>query len=304
MPRSHRLDFPGARHHVMNRVTDRQDLFTDDATCALFLDTLDQVPRLFGARIHGYALMPNHYHLMVEVPRSNISEVMQYVSGSFTQAYNRAHGRDGPLFRGRFRNAVVTDDAYWMHLLAYLHLNPVRAHLANKPEDCLWTSHQAYLDAKLAPQWLTTDELVGMFGGRQQLAEYVDAVQRKRRGAPEGFDPDHFFAASRTTEAPEPPPEPVKRSYEEALQDVAGVLGVDVSEVTSLPRGRSANVPAWLGVWWVLRSTGMSQTALGKRMGVSRTRVSQLRGKLHRLAKEDEAVAKAMAKLEDQLAKV
>ena len=112
MARKPRADYPGARHHVMNRAIRKEALFLDDDACALFLDTLAEVPDRFGARIHGFALMPDHYHLMVEVPRGNLSDVMKHVGATYTQAWNRQHAHDGPIFRGRFRNQLVEDDPY------------------------------------------------------------------------------------------------------------------------------------------------------------------------------------------------
>ncbi len=188
-------------------------MFLDDDCCALFVDTLAELPSRFGVRVHGYALMPNHYHLMLEVPRGNVSEAMKHLGATFTQAYNRERGHDGPLFRGRFRNELVQDDAYWQHLLAYLHLNPVKAHLAKRPEHCEWTSHKAYRDAKLRPSWLSCDELIAQFGSQAALLDYIDGVQIGRQQAPKGFDPDRFWSASNTVSAPSvTPAEPARRS--------------------------------------------------------------------------------------------
>jgi putative transposase len=148
----------------MNRASRRATLFHRDIDCALFLDTLSGLPKRFDARVHGYALMPNHYHLMIEVPRGNLSAFMRQLGQVFTQAYNLEHGFDGPLFRGRFKNRLVQNDDYWKHLLAYLHLNPVKGRLVTNPGDCLWTSYNAYVGKRSRPDWLTTEELLRLYG--------------------------------------------------------------------------------------------------------------------------------------------
>ena len=281
----------------MNRAARKEAMFSQDAVCGLFLDAVAQVPRRFGAHIHGYALMPNHYHLMVEVPRANLSRVMRHIGATFTQAFNRQRGHDGPVFRGRFKNEVVEDDAYWMHLLAYLHLNPVKAALAPGPRDAIWTSHLGYVNPGLRPDWLRTDELLAMFGSAEALQTYVDDVQRRRREAPVGFDPDRFWAPPAGN--PPPPDRPAKlRSPDQAIADVASILGVGDAELLARRRGRTPNTGAWLAAWWLTQSTGLTQTAVAERLGVSRPRVSQLVTSLHRLARQDPAVQALMDRLE------
>jgi len=85
---------------------------------------------------------------------------MQFINGAYTQEVNRLHSWDGPVFRGRFKNQLVHDEAYLKELLAYLHLNPVRARLVTLPEEDCWTSHQAYLDLDQRPRWLTTASII------------------------------------------------------------------------------------------------------------------------------------------------
>jgi len=281
----------------MNRSSRRDHLFTRDDDCLLFLAVLSDVPDRFEARIHGYALMPNHYHLLIEVPRGNLSEVMRYVGLVFTQAYNRVHGFDGPLFRGRYKNRLVQDDEYWMHLLAYLHLNPVMARLAKRPGDALWTSHAAYSGEVPRPEWLTTDDFTRRFGSVAALEEYVEGVRRKSKRPPDGFNRDQLWSVASTAEVPEVK-EPAPRTFEQALQEVAKLRGVAPSDVLSRPGGRTPNVSAWLAVWWLTRATRMSQREVARRIGISRPRVSQIVNNLWRLARSHPEVREQMEALE------
>ena len=81
----------------MNRCVRREATFLDDEVCSVFIAALEEVPVRFGARIQGVALMPSHYHLMLEVPLGNVSDGMQPVGGVFTQDFNRLRGHDGPV---------------------------------------------------------------------------------------------------------------------------------------------------------------------------------------------------------------
>lgn len=297
MPRSTRLDFPGARHHVMNRTARREAMFVDDATCAAFVDTLAVLPREYGVRIHGFALMPNHFHAMLETPEGNLSRAMQALGARFTQVFNRSRAHDGPVFRGRFRSQLVTDDAYWAYLLAYLHLNPVRAGLAAGPADCLWTSHNAYVGAAPCPDWLTVDELRASLGGAGGVAAYVADVQIHRREAPPGFEAAHLWRQRAAGVVLPEAPRPALRAVDHALADVARTLHVPVDALRSRPIGHP-NERGWVAAWWLRRATSASFDEIGRALGVTRQRASTLVRQAERRAVVDGPVRAWMDALE------
>ena len=121
----------------------------------LLLDTLGDVVDRFGLEVHAYSLMPNHYHLQVCTPAGNLSRAMCHLNGVYTQRLNRLHNWDGPVFRGRFKSQLVTEEAYRRELVAYIHLNPVRAGLVRRPDESGWTSHRAHLGLDKPPPWLS-----------------------------------------------------------------------------------------------------------------------------------------------------
>jgi REP element-mobilizing transposase RayT len=126
MPRRRRIDHEGAWHHVMNRGIDRSRIF-DDTAARLFLLELREACVRYRLEVHGYCILPNHYHLLLFTPQARLSAAMQRLSSRFTQAVNRYRERDGPLFKGRFRSIVVADDAHLAKVSQYIHLNPVEA---------------------------------------------------------------------------------------------------------------------------------------------------------------------------------
>src|SRR3990172_2071752 len=103
MSRPLRIVFPGAYYHVMNRGLAYQAIFTDRPERLGFLVLLEECHRMWGMRVLAYCLMDNHYHLLIQTPDANLSRIMRHIDGLHTQRYNRNHGRDGPLFRGRYK---------------------------------------------------------------------------------------------------------------------------------------------------------------------------------------------------------
>jgi REP element-mobilizing transposase RayT len=293
MARPLRLDFPGARHHVMNRGARHAPIFTNDASCALFLSVVASLPARFGVIVHAYALMPNHFHLLLETPRGNLSRAMQYLTGEYVRLLNELETWDGPLFKGRFRNRVVETDAYWSHLLLYLHLNPVRAHLVTDEDDAYWTSHMAYTGASRRPDWLTTDDLLAAHGGVAGYREALHAVQTGRSPAPAGFDPLALWAPSVSDLRPASAAA-LGTDPDALLALVARTCGVEVDMLRSARPGRGDNRRRWLAAWWLAIANGLPQRATARALGATEQQVSLWLGRFPALAAGDPELAQWM----------
>ena len=112
MARPLRLEFAGAVYHLTSRGNARQKVFFTDDDRQLFLDTLAQVVSRYGWICHAYCLMANHYHLLVETPKANLSIGMRQLNGIYTQSFNRQHKRVGHLFQDRFKAILVEKEFY------------------------------------------------------------------------------------------------------------------------------------------------------------------------------------------------
>lgn len=184
MSRSPRTDFPGAVHHVMNRAGHRGRMFHNLDDRRSFLARVAQLEERFGIVVLAYALMPNHFHLVVRSERGQLSTAMSWLQSGHARRVHRRLGTRGSMFGSRFKSRLVDSDAYLMHLFAYVHLNPVRIDPAHI-EDPLWTSHLPILAKE---EWLHADESLERFGGPQGLADYVEGVA-EGRVTQEAFDP-------------------------------------------------------------------------------------------------------------------
>lgn len=170
MSRPLRLEFSGALYHVTSRGDRREPIYEDDEDRSLFLDVLGRVVADFNWVCHGYCLMGNHYHLVVETPDGNLAKGMRQLNGVFSQATNRRHGRTGHLFQGRYKAILVDRDAHLLELARYVVLNPVRAGMVAGPGEWAWSSYRAMIGDAPAPAWLAIDGLLALFGKRRATA--------------------------------------------------------------------------------------------------------------------------------------
>ena len=110
MARKLRTEYPDAIYHVMNRGDRQEPIFKDDQDRQRFLSTLGEVCGKTGWQVHAFCLMPNHFHLVVETPRANLAAGMKWLLGVYTGRCNRKHKLCGPLFSGRYRALVKTEN--------------------------------------------------------------------------------------------------------------------------------------------------------------------------------------------------
>jgi len=121
-----------------------------------FLSLLAKEVRRGRIEVHAYALLPNHFHLLVRSVVGQLSEAMRRIQNGYARWFNRSRRRDGPLFRGRFLSRPVDTYDYRRNVVIYIHDNPVDARLAADPADYAWCS-AAQLIGLRRPPWLSVE---------------------------------------------------------------------------------------------------------------------------------------------------
>jgi putative transposase len=164
MARPLRIEYEGAVYHITARGNERRTIFFTKADYAKFLSYLREAKKKYEIVLHCYVLMTNHYHLIVETPEANISKVMHYINSAYTAYINIKRKRSGHLFQGRYKSIVVDANNYLLELSRYIHLNPVRANIVQKPEDYTYSSYTEY--TKNMKNSLVTTDLVLAFSSR------------------------------------------------------------------------------------------------------------------------------------------
>jgi len=171
MARPLRIEYAGAFYHVTARGNERRRIYYGKADYEKFKTYLEQAEEKYGYLLHCYVLMTNHYHLVIETPMGNLSSVMHYINGSYTNYINIKKRRSGHLFQGRYKAILIDQDSYLLELSSYIHLNPVRAKLVERAEDYPYSSYSAYI-SKGKNEIVYRDLILGMVSKTKKDAIY------------------------------------------------------------------------------------------------------------------------------------
>lgn len=145
MARPLRIEYEGAFYHVTSRGNEGRRVYFSKSDYDQFVDYLKRGKEKYQYLLHGYVLMTNHYHLLIETPLPNLNRVMHYLNSSYTNYINLKRNHRGHLLQGRYKAILVDRESYLLELSRYLHLNPVRAKIVVRPEDYPYSSYRAYM---------------------------------------------------------------------------------------------------------------------------------------------------------------
>jgi len=264
MSRPLRLEFPGSLWHVTQRGNERRPTFHTDADRVHFLDLLAEVVRRFKWIVTAHALMLNHYHLLLELADSDtLSRGMKWLNGNYAQWFNRQYGRTGHLFQGRFHGCLVDGETYFLEVLRYIVLNPVRANIVKYPDEYAWTSYRATAGLIEPPEWLAVDRIREHFASvelyRAFVREGIGSSVRPWDAVVGGMylGPDDWLAKVRERVEAEPRDRQhasdqrtlLRPSMSDIVTSVSTVLGVDEDRVRVGRGGLPRTVAAWLGCY-------------------------------------------------------
>ena len=164
----------GCYYHIFNRGVDRRETFVDDRDREKFLTYLHDFTSkglLRFVDIVSYALMPNHFHLLLcQRADGGISKFMQKLGSGFTQYFNRRHQRSGSLFESTFKSVFIETTSQLLYVSRYIHRNP---HELGFPlAEYSWSSLRHYLGLNVDPI-LRADELISCFSGPMDYLQYM-----------------------------------------------------------------------------------------------------------------------------------
>ncbi len=182
MPRSARIDAPGALHHVIVRGIGRRKIFDDTTDRNAFLDRLGTILDETATACFAWALIPNHFHLLLRTGKVPLATVMRRLLTGYAMAYNRRHRWYGHLFQNRYKSILCQQEPYFLELVRYIHLNPLRSKQVDtlRQLDTFGFGGHSVLMGKRKNNWQQTDEVLLRFAPRVGSArkKYRDFVSK------------------------------------------------------------------------------------------------------------------------------
>ncbi len=191
MARPLRLEFEGAIYHLLGRGNARQRIFAGERDQLQFVKLMEASSKRFDVAVLGFVLMGNHFHLLAQTRRANLSRWMHWLMVSYTVHFNWRHGRSGHLFQGRYKSFLVEDGEYFLGLSRYLHLNPVRgtvlgtgtpAQRRDRLRAYRWSSYRGYAGLDKGFDFIEEDLVLG-----EMRTSRARERQRYRRFVEEGL---------------------------------------------------------------------------------------------------------------------
>lgn len=189
MARAPRIDFVGY-YHVLNRGVEKRDIFLEDDDYAYFLALIGELKTLYHFHVHAYALMSNHYHLLLETSQENLSLIMKQLNQRYTLYFNKKYKRVGTLWQGRFKSWYVHDDHYCEVLTKYIEHNPLKAGISEAVGEYRWasaiTKESPFLPEELQQltqyqnEKITYEHNEAIQSKSLSLNEYFSACERNR----------------------------------------------------------------------------------------------------------------------------
>jgi len=299
MARQPRIHLPGGYYHVMLRGNGGADIFFSAKDRTQFLLFVQEGIERYGHRVHAFCLMDNHVHLLIQVGTSPLSNIMQNLGFRYTRYINHKRKSVGHLFQGRFKSILVEVDSYLLELIRYIHLNPVRAGIAESADQYEWSSHATYLGSAPIP-WLYTQEVLSRFSqyedqARELYADFVTKGEGEKwrkefhHGSHLGqiLGTDHFadIAIKSSDQGIAKP----KRAIE-ILTEVCKVYGVELERMYELGNGRPGSEVRGMASMLIQEAEGVKLTTLAKELSRDPSALSRAAQRIRKRMREDEAM--------------
>ncbi len=185
MPRKARIDAPGALHHIIVRGIEKRKIFNDNTDRQRFIQRLGKILSESQTPCYAWALMPNHFHLLLKTGLTPIATLMRRLLTGHAVNFNRRHKRAGHLFQNRYKSILCQEDNYLLELVRYIHLNPLRAKQVSgiKQLERYPFSGHSVLMGHYQNDWQSVDETLKLFGKKLSKAR-----KRYRKFIKKGVD--------------------------------------------------------------------------------------------------------------------
>lgn len=285
MPRAPRIDEPGLCHHVTARGIEKRQIYCDDRDRHFFLAKLGELAVETATEVYAFALIPNHFHLLVRRNKTPISIFMQRLLTAYALYFNKRHRRSGHLFQNRYKSLPCEDTAYFLQLIRYISLNPIRAGVVNTLESLArypFSSHR-YIVRPNRGEWLDAKIVLSFFGVDYQAAKraYLQFVAGGLSAKDENeFTPDGLGEEGEPLQAPGLSKclsrAGLARDLGSLMDEICVTHSLTRAELLSATKRRSITRARSLLAYRMASEIGLSGSEIGRRLSVTRSAVSKM----------------------------
>ena len=173
MPTRLRVDLAGY-HHVINRGVNRSVIFNNHHDKNMFLQIVNKSAIIHKVILHDYSIMDNHYHLLIETQKENISTFMRIVNANYAKYYNKKYKRSGHLWQDRYKSKYITSEEYLYTLIRYIEYNPIEANITQTVGEYPFTFASLIFNSQEYYP-CSNDSLLTQQFDIQTLHEYLDS---------------------------------------------------------------------------------------------------------------------------------
>lgn len=310
MPRQARLDIAGQLYHVIARWNERRKIFCSNEDYEDFLSRLKEGLGKTDNKCLAWCLMPNHFHLLILRGTRPLAELMRRLMTGYVVNFNLRYRRAGHLFQNRYKAILCEAEEYLMELVAYIHLNPLRAKLVRSTEELekyKWCGHGA-LTGRTKNNFMERDYILSHFGenagkavqkykafiedrcGKYEHGEYSgggliksmgglnNVLNIRKSGAAEISD-DRILGSGdfvgEVLKASEKNSQKLE-SIEDIRQEVEKITGISFSEIAGVSRERGIAKARALYCYLAKEKAGMTGVELMEELGISSSGISRL----------------------------
>lgn len=196
MPRKPRLEtiIPSGLYHIVCRGNNQRRIFRRPRDYKKFLKILQETKEKYPFYFYSYNLLPNHYHLEIEIIDVSISKIMHQINNTYVKYFRKRYSGSGHLFQERFYSSLIDKDSYFWEVGCYIDLNAVRAGLVSVPEDYKWSSYPVYCQKSYNDTLIDRNkflEYIGenLEGARLAYLKFVEERLKLKKEPPFSIDP-------------------------------------------------------------------------------------------------------------------
>ncbi len=173
MPRSARLDVEGFYYHIICRGQRKNPLFFSPEDRQKYFEIFNEILEEHDIAVHVYCLMTNHVHLLVRRNKIHLHNFMKRLNTRYAMYFNHKYNVAGHVFQNRYKSMIVLDESYLMHLVKYIHMNPVKAKICEKPSEYKYSSASYYKGNK--EKNISGLRSLPVFRSTEDYLEFMDA---------------------------------------------------------------------------------------------------------------------------------